>query len=126
MSEMDDQPAGAPVTSLFAVPPPPGREPVDVTFNRAELGILLRLYGRMVASGDWRDYAIDHLKDRAVFSVFRRTSESPLYRIEKVPKLAARQGLYSVTAQGGLILKRGADLERVMAVLEKRPRLVGV
>lgn len=102
------------------------REPDSVRFNRAELQIILSLYGRMVAAGEWRDYAIDHLRERAVFSVFRRTSESPLYRIEKQPKLAARQGQYAIVAQGGLILKRGADLARVIAVVEKRPKLVEV
>ena len=96
----------------------------EVTFDRRELFEILKLYGRMVASGDWRDYAIDHLADRAVFSVFRRTSEAPLYRIEKAPKLAARQGAYSVVDQGGRILKRGSDLARVVAVLEKKPKLV--
>lgn len=98
----------------------------EVTFDRRELFEILKIYGRMVASGDWRDYAIDHLADRAVFSVFRRSSEAPLYRIEKAPKLAARQGAYSVIDQGGRILKRGADLARVVAVLEKKPKLVEV
>lgn len=97
-----------------------------VRFNRMELQVILSLYGRMVAQGEWRDYAIDHLRERAVFSVFRRTSESPLYRIEKQPKLAARQGQYAIVAQGGLILKRGNDLARVIAVVEKRPKLVAV
>ncbi len=98
----------------------------DVTFDRRELFEILKIYGRMVASGESRDYAIDHLADRAVFSVFRRTSEAPLYRIEKIPKLAARQGAYVVIDQGGRILKRGADLARVVAVLEKKPKLVEV
>ena len=95
-----------------------------VTFDRRELFQILAIYGRMVAGGEWRDYAIDHLPDRAVFSVFRRTSEAPLYRIEKNPRLAARQGAYSVIDQGGRILKRGADLARVVAVLEKKPKLL--
>ena len=105
-----------------------GRPRVDreVTFDRRELFEILKIYGRMVASGEWRDYAIDHLADRAVFSVFRRTSEAPLFRIEKVPRLAARQGAYSVVDQGGRILKRGADLARVVAVLEKKPKLVEI
>ena len=67
-----------------------------VTFNRIELNRILNLYGRMVADGEWRDYAIDFLKDRAVFSVFRRASEVPIYRIEKDPRLARKQGIYSV------------------------------
>lgn len=96
----------------------------QVTFDRRELFEILKIYGRMVASGEWRDYAIDHLADRAVFSVFRRTAEAPLFRIEKNPKLAARQGAYSVIDQGGRILKRGTDLARVVAVLEKKPKLV--
>lgn len=95
-----------------------------VTFDRRELSAILNVYGRMVAAGEWRDYAIDHLQDRAVFSIFRRTSEAPLHRIEKNPKLAARQGAYAVLDIGGRILKRGSDLARVLAVLEKKPRLV--
>lgn len=94
-----------------------------VSFNRRELDTILRLYGRMVADGEWRDYAIDLLKDRAVFSVFRRSSEMPLYRIEKDPKLARRQGAYCVVAAGGMILKRGHDLSQVLRVLEKKKHL---
>jgi len=85
---------------------------------------ILSLYGRMVAAGEWRDYAIDMGREKAVFSVFRRTTEYPLYRIEKNPQLARRQGAYSVVAPNGLILKRGPDLKRVLAVLDKRPRAV--
>jgi hypothetical protein len=95
-----------------------------VSFDRRELFEILGLYGRMVAAGEWRDYAIDHLVDRAIFSVFRRTSEAPLYRIEKVPKLAHRQGAFAVSDSGGRILKRGQELARVLKVLEKKPRLV--
>jgi hypothetical protein len=96
----------------------------QVTFNRAELRLILDLYGRKVAEGEWRDYAIDFWRDRAVFSVYRRTSELPLYRIEKDPRLARRQGAYSVTAGTGLVLKRGPDLARVLKVLDKPLRLV--
>src|ERR1700740_106335 len=78
-----------------------------VTFSRRELDRILGLYGRMVAAGEWRDYAIDFLKDRAVFSVFRRASEVPLYRIENNPKLALRQGVYSVISVTRLILGCG-------------------
>ncbi|PZQ13016.1 MAG: DUF2794 domain-containing protein [Ancylobacter novellus] len=92
----------------------------QVSFDRRELNDLLTLYGRMVAAGEWRDYAIDFLRDQAVFSVFRRTSEAPLYRIEKTPRLARRQGAYAVVAAGGLILKRGPDLARVLSVIEKK------
>jgi Protein of unknown function (DUF2794) len=90
-----------------------------VRFDRRELNTILKLYGRMVAAGEWRDYAMDFLRDRAVFSVFRRSSEVPLYRIEKTPALLNRQGAYSVVAAGGLIMKRGQDLERVLRVLDK-------
>ena len=85
---------------------------------------ILAVYGRKVAAGEWRDYAIDLGRDKAVFSVFRSASEVPLFRIEKSPKLARKQGAYSVLAPAGLILKRGPDLARVLSVLESRPRLV--
>jgi len=98
--------------------------PSVTTFNRQELMDILALYGRKVAAGEWRDYALDMGKDTACFSVFRRSSECPLYRIEKTPKLARKQGAYSVIAASGLILKRGHDLKRVMSVLEKSVRLV--
>jgi Protein of unknown function (DUF2794) len=90
----------------------------QVTFSRRELDRILRLYGRKVAAGEWRDYAIDFLKDKAVFSVFRRASEMPIYRIEKNPKLARRQGAYTVVSVTGLILKRGHELDRVLRVLD--------
>jgi hypothetical protein len=95
-----------------------------IAFNRRELTQILDVYGRKVASGEWRDYAIDTLKEKAVFSVFRRSSECPLYRIEKAPKLARRQGAYSVVAATGLILKRGHDLARVLRALDRGLRLV--
>ncbi len=91
----------------------------QVTFERRELDRILNLYGRKVAAGEWRDYAIDFLKDRAVFSVFRRASEMPIYRIEKNPKLARKQGAYSVIAAGGMIMRRGSELDRVLRVLDK-------
>lgn len=95
-----------------------------VSFDRRELNCILDLYGRMVAAGEWRDYAIDFLKDRAVFSIFRRSSEMPIYRIEKNPKLARRQGVYSVVSVTGLILKRGHELQRVLRVLDRPLHLV--
>lgn len=95
-----------------------------IAFNRNELTQILNVYGRKVASGEWRDYAIDMLREKAVFSVFRRASETPLYRIEKAPKLARRQGAYSVIAATGLILKRGSDLGRVLRALDRGLRLV--
>ena len=91
----------------------------QVTFSRRELNRILDLYGRKVAAGEWRDYAIDFLKDRAVFSVFRRASEVPLYRIEKNPKLERRQGAYSVISATGHILRRGHELERVLRAIDK-------
>jgi hypothetical protein len=94
------------------------------SFNRQELREILEVYGRMVAVGEWRDYAIDHLRDSAIFSVFRRSCEVPLYRIVKNPKLARKQGAYSVVAQTGLILKRGSDLRRVLASIDRRLRPV--
>lgn len=95
-----------------------------VTFERRELDRILRLYGSKVADGEWRDYAIDFLRDRAVFSVFRRTSEFPIYRIEKQPKLARRQGAYSVISATGLIMRRGHELERVLRVFDRRLSVV--
>jgi hypothetical protein len=90
-----------------------------VTFDRRELHRIFGLYGRKVAAGEWRDYAIDFLRDRAVFSVFRRACEVPIYRIEKNPKLARRQGAYSVISATGLIVRRGHELERVLRALDK-------
>ncbi len=101
-----------------AKPPPP-----LTAFDRQELMRILEVYGRRVATGEWRDYAIDHGRDEAVFSIFRRTSEVPLYRIVKQPKLARKQGAYSLVAATGAILKRGHDLANVLRVIDK-PRLV--
>ena len=95
-----------------------------VSFNRQELQQILGLYGRMVAAGEWRDYAMDFLPHKAVFSIYRRTSEMPLFRVEKDPALSRKQGAYAVIAATGLIMKRGPDLTRVLAVLEKPLRLV--
>ena len=95
-----------------------------VTFNRFELNRILNLYGRMVADGEWRDYAIDFLRDRAVFSVFRRASEVPIYSIEKDPRLARKQGMYSVISATGLILRRGHELDRVLLVIDRKLAVV--
>lgn len=106
-------------TSVPDLAPKRPREP-EVFFDRAELDAILSVYGRKVAEGEWRDYAMGAHKDVAVFSVFRRTSEMPLYRIEKRPKLARRQGAYAVIAPGGQILKRGHELKQVLKIFEKR------
>ena len=94
--------------------------PESVSFHRTELSVIMSLYGRMVAAGEWRDYGISSLREVAVFSIFRRTAEQPLYRIEKRPRLAARQGAYAVIGMDGRILKRGHDLRAVLRVLEKK------
>lgn len=96
----------------------------QISFNRKELNQILSVYGRKVAEGEWRDYAIDALKEKAVFSVFRRATEYPLYRIEKQPKLDRRQGAYSVVAPTGLIVKRGHDLAQVLRAIDCKPKLV--
>ena len=96
---------------------PPRQKPF-VGFDRRELNTILNLYGRKVASGEWRDYAIDFLKDRALFSIYKRASERPLYVVEKNPRLRLKQGQYMVLSQDGRILKRGHDLTTVLRVLE--------
>ena len=100
------------------------QDPLPITFHRRELDAILRIYGQMVGEGAWRDYAIDHLRDKAVFSVFKRSGEMPLYRIEKNPKLAAKQGAYSVINVDGRILKRGHELPQVLKVFDKVLKLV--
>lgn len=98
----------------------PFKAPAQVAFHRTELSVILSLYGRMVAAGEWRDYGISHLTEVAVFSIFRRSAENPLYRIEKRPKLRLKQGLYAVIGMEGQVLKRGHDLKPVLQVLEKK------
>lgn len=105
-----------PSATVVAFPSRPDR----VSFDRSELSTILRLYGRAVAAGLWRDYGISHLRDVAVFSVFRHAAEQPLYRIEKRPKLAARQGQYAVLGMDGRVLKRGHDLAHVLRPLESK------
>ena len=92
----------------------------QVTFDRPELNRILTVYGRMVAAGEWRDYALDFLDEVAVFSIFRHASEMPLFRIEKRPRLRAKQGQYSVIAAGGVILKRGHELAQVLKIFDKK------
>ena len=106
----------------MTLPPPIPSAPAPevVAFHRTELGPILSLYGRMVAAGEWRDYGISHLGEVAVFAIFRRAAENPLYRIEKRPKLRLRQGQYAVIGPEGQILKRGNELDQVLRVLEPR------
>jgi Protein of unknown function (DUF2794) len=122
MSECDDiEPSrgGATVVALAAANrSQTANQPIR--FNRQELNEILTLYGRKVAAGEWRDYAIDLLKEKAVFSVFQRTSDVPLYQIEKQPRLARRQGAYALVTPTGLILKRGHDLKNVLRAFEPR------
>tara|TARA_B110000902_G_scaffold189936_1_gene215043 strand:+ start:365 stop:706 length:342 start_codon:yes stop_codon:yes gene_type:complete len=94
--------------------------PEQVAFHRTELNLLMGLYGRMVAAGEWRDYGLSFLCEVAVFSVFKRTAENPIYRVEKRPKLRLRQGQYAVIGVDGQILKRGNDLKQVLRVLERK------
>ncbi|MEX0317884.1 MAG: DUF2794 domain-containing protein [Ruegeria sp.] len=104
-------------------PPSPfgtGPAQMQVAFDRRELSLILSVYGRMVALGEWRDYGISSLRDTAVFSIFRRTAEHPIYRVEKHPRLRQRQGMYSVVGMDGRILKRGQDLRTVLRVLERK------
>lgn len=103
--------------------PFPSRTPQTyepVTFQRAELNAILRVYGQLVAAGEWRDYAIDMTRDTAVFSVFRRMGETPAYRIEKRPKNAAKQGAYSIIASDGRVLKRGSDLAMTLRIFNRK------
>ncbi|MGB3409302.1 MAG: DUF2794 domain-containing protein [Jannaschia sp.] len=101
-------------------PIPAQPAPEQVHFHRTELSVILSLYGRFVAAGEWRDYGISGLREVAVFSIFRRTAEQPMYRIEKRPKMAAKQGMYSVIGMDGRILRRGSDLKTVLRVLERK------
>lgn len=107
---------------MNSLTPFPGQGPAQevVSFQRPELNVILSLYGRMVAAGEWRDYGISSLREVAVFSVFRRSAENPLYRIEKRPKLRSKQGEYAVIGAEGQVLKRGHDLRSVLRVLERK------
>ena len=114
---------------MSILPPIPFPGPVKnaglvVAFHRTELSVILALYGRMVAAGEWRDYGLSHLRDAAVFSIFRRTAENPLFRIEKRPALRLRQGQYAVIGAEGQVLRRGHDLGQVLRVIAPKPRLV--
>jgi hypothetical protein len=112
------------IDTVVSFPAPNHPGPSQVSFDRHELRAILDLYGRKVAEGEWRDYAIDFTRDRAVFSIFRRSSEVPLYRVEKDPRLARRQGAYAVVAGTGLVMKRGHDLRQVLRALDKPLKVV--
>ena len=101
----------------------PAKVQKPITFDRRELGLILGLYGRFVAEGEWRDYAMDFGTETARFDIHRRASEQPLYSIVKNPSLAQKGGLFSVVAPGGLIMRRGNDLEQVLKILAKKPKL---
>lgn len=120
--DLQREPGQAIIMNMQPTSPPSGgaKPPQQVAFHRKELGVVMGLYGRMVAAGEWRDYGMSFLRDVAVFSVFRRTAEHPIYRIEKRPKLRLRQGQYSVIAMNGQVLKRGDDLRAVLRVLERK------
>lgn len=102
------------------ITPFPERRPSQIGFDRHELQHILDLYGRMVAAGKWRDYAIDLGRDAAVFSAFRRSAERPEYRIEKRPELRHRQGMWALVGEGGAVLKRGHELGPVLAPVERK------
>lgn len=105
--------------------PAPAKIPAIVAFDRKELHLILNVYGRKVGQGEWRDYAMDFLRERAVFSIYARVSERPLFIIEKTPRLRNRQGQYAVTNQQGRILKRGHELAQVLRVLDPQLAVVG-
>lgn len=123
-SQGEDQQSGATLI------PFPGRqarrETSQVMFDRRELDQILHLYSMMVGAGEWRDYAIDALPDRAVFSIFRRSSEMPLFRIEKDPKLARRQGAFAVINTAGMVLRRGHDLQQVLRAFDRVVKAAGL
>ena len=106
-----------PTPTPFPIPPP---LPERVSFDRKEMGLILSVYGRMVAAGEWRDYGIAALPEVAIFSIFRRTAENPAFRVEKRPKLRARQGQFAVIGEAGQVLRSGAELAMVLRVLERK------
>lgn len=104
----------------IVTPLPLRRHPTQIAFDRAELSRILDLYGRMVAAGNWRDYAMDFGREAAVFSAFRRTTDRPEYRIEKRPALRNRQGMWALVSEGGAVLRRGHELASVLAPVERK------
>ena len=126
MSDGEAEPIHVSRTGSAAVTPfpAPRRTPrPDVSFDRHELREIMNVYGRGVSDGSWKDYALDFTPEKAVLSIYRRASEVPLYRVEKDPALARKQGAYAVLNATGFVLKRGHDLPRVLRVLEPKPRL---
>lgn len=119
---MSLDPTGDPASIVIPAPSQWRRRPQQqiISFDRRELSLILGIYGRMLAIGMARDYAIDHMGDRAVFSIFRRTSETPLYRVEKRPRDAQRQGAWSVVSPGAGVLKRGRDLAQVLKIFDRK------
>jgi hypothetical protein len=121
---LDLRRGGANILAMTVQPPTPfhpaSSAPEKVAFDRHELSLILALYGRMVAAGEWRDYAMSFLREMAVFSVFRRAAEYPLYRIEKHPRLRNRQGMYALIGMDGQVLKRGQDLAAVLRILDRK------
>lgn len=105
---------------MLPPPIPLSPQPERVSFDRRELSAILTVYGRFVAAGEWRDYAIDSLREAAVFSIFRRAAEHPLYRVEKRPRLALRQGAYAVIGMDGRVLRRGRELAQVLRVFDAK------
>lgn len=93
--------------------------PGDLAFSRHELSLILDVYGRMVALGEWHDYAIDHGRERAVFSIFRGAAHHPVYRVEK-RRAGPPQARYAVVGMDGRIHRQGADLRRVLGVLDRK------
>ena len=124
MSERTGADSRSPEAAARVIPFPTAPVQPQIAFDRAELRVLFNLYGRMVSQGEWRDYALDFRRDKAVFSIYRRSSETPLFRVEKDPKLARRQGAFAVISAAGIVLKRGHDLARVLTTLEKPLRVV--
>jgi hypothetical protein len=126
MIEADEkEPSGGRATLIaLAARRQPHASAAPISFDRTEFNKILEVYGRRVADGEWRDYAIDHLRESAVFSIFRRSSEVPLYRIVKQPRLARRQGAYTLIAATGAIVKRGHDLQNVLRAIDRPVRLV--
>ncbi len=104
----------------IVTPFPHGGQPSQIGFERAELTRILDLYGRMVAAGHWKDYAMNLGKDAAVFAAFRRAAERPEFRIEKRPALRGRQGMWALIGEQGMVLKRGHELGPVLAPIERR------